>query len=690
MKHSTRLALLSLAGAGALALAGCGGSSGNGDPGNAASGDTTIPMQGTADAPVVLSGVVATGAAMPGASVQVFDRRGASVGQGTSDAQGQYRATLAAGAQSPFVVVATLDDTRLVSVSPGAGSATANVTPVTNLIAARLASNGDPARLVEDVQSAPSRLEAAGVQAAVDGVVTMLQPVLDAIGVTGNPLTTAFAADGSGQDRLLDAIQVSVRPTGTESNIEITVKTLPSASDAAPLSLQFTNHASAVPALPAIAPADLGTDNANALVTDLLERMTACYALAPSERVTDGDNAGSTVAAAACRTLFSNDDPATFLSNGARVGPNAAYGGLFRNGANVRFDRGNLEFFRANGDRVISYRWVAPDGSSDNENAVTRKEGGRLKLIGNQYAYNATVRPFVQHRELINAPAYSHIDTGYNLHVANVTSGGASIFAKVEVTTPRGNRLTLRPTAGLAYLAIEGAGGVPTGTPVVRLNGRYTDPSTPGHPKDKDTGLFYGDTAYFTEDVIRAIPDQSVWKFEFFPADPALPSVIQHYRTVSRALTLAEASVVPMARLAPAARRSLLEATAANAFGVYVFSNAPSVDSPNLARLTLDGEPEYWQVPPLALGPTSINVFGRAPATAPGVPGLRYNDGIGVRSTARNAVIPCARQSQADLHCDPSLPNQFARGSNINAIELWARSGRQVEHSMMTGLYRID
>jgi hypothetical protein len=102
------------------------------------------------------------------------------------------------------------------------------------------------------------------------------------------------------------------------------------------------------------------------VIADLAARLNACYALPAAQRVSDGTNAGSTLVAPACRTLFSQDDPTTFLSNGARVGPaqTAAYSSLFRDGAvGLRWEAGAFDFYRANGDWIVSYKVVLPDGT---------------------------------------------------------------------------------------------------------------------------------------------------------------------------------------------------------------------------------------------------------------------------------------------------------------------------------------
>ncbi|MCZ8098919.1 MAG: hypothetical protein O9972_13485 [Burkholderiales bacterium] len=456
--------------------------------------------------------------------------------------------------------------------------------------------------------------------AAVGAVMTALRPLADHVGANGDPIRTRFAVDGAGHDRLLDTIQVSVRPTGTESNVEITVRTRPRSEDAPPVSLSFTTRDAAIPALSAstVNPATIGSDNIAALIVDLLARTEACCALPRAERVTDGSNPGSTVAAPQCRGLFVGDDPSTFLSNGARVGPQGVFRGDFGTGSGVRFDRGTFEFRRADGDFVISYRWTARDGSTDNDTLVARREGSVLKFIGNQCICDAPVRPIAQHRDLIRSPQWSSIATGYNMWIAKV------------VTTPRGTQLTLLPTPGLSQLALAGPDGSLSGSGVLWLNGRFLDPASPGHPRDREPSMLSANPADWSDDAIRAIPR---------------PVGVAH-------------RVLPR-RPGGAERRADLS------------HDQPCADTRR----------------DRAHAVRRVGVFGRAPSVG-ATQGARFTDGTNVPRAWRHALVRCSRQSLADTHCDPTYPGHFAQGTMLFALELWGRNARQVELSKRVGVYR--
>ena len=698
MKRSVKNAGMVLASASLLSLVACGG--GSSTPSTA--GSSTTPVAGPAPAPApttfTLSGTAATGAALSGATIKVTDKDGAEVCSVLAAADGTYSCTIPLTAKGPFVIVATLDEQSLVSTVAEAVTSTANVTPLTNLIAARLSPSGDPANLVNELKANGALYDKAALKAKVDDLLIALKPLLDALGDGTNPITGTFKADGSGHDRLLDAVQVSVRPDGSGSNIEVTVKTSGAAA-AAPIAVTFRSNIVAAPTLPTVTAASLPVAGVPVLLSGLLAKLTACYALPAADRVTIIVNTGlesaSTIKAPACKALFLSDDPSTYLSNGQKIGSSRTvnnFSGIFREGATgVKFDRGNLEFLRANGDMVITYRWTDALNNTDNDQVVVRKVGDELRLIGNQYAYAGSVRALVQHRDFINTPAFTYLSTGYNIAIKNMTDpvSGSAIFSKVEVTTPNGNILNFVPSAGRSNLVIQGASG-PTNTSVLRLAAKYSDPTTLGNPADKESGPLFFKAQQLTDAELSSIPDQGVWSLKYVHADVSKADVVQTYKTTSRAPTLAEAGYMSFANVTPTWRAQAIASTSAN--GVFVFANFPTAASPNRIDFSADGNLDAWMVPSGALAPTSVTAFGRAArlAATPNVLGVAFDDGVTVATNARKAMINCSSQSASDLHCDASLTSQYAKGGTVNSIELWARSPRQVEISKMIAIYKLQ
>ena len=522
MTRTLRLHCLALASLAALGLTACGGGGSSGDTPAAA---TPAPV--ATPAAVTLSGTAATGAPFSGASLTVTDKRGQTVGSVAAiGADGSYSVTLDAGAQAPFVLTARRDGEQLVSVHDSARSGTVNVTPVTTLLAARLSPSGDPARLADEVASGAATVDTAALAARLEEIRALLQPLLQATGTQGDDLLRGrFRTDGQGQDRLLDSLKITITPDSDRStNIQITIRQHTD-DGREPASVGFNSATAAtVPTLPAVAAESLVGDGTSTLVADLMTRLTACYALPLAERVdsTAATAGPANVIAAACRSLFVDGEPAGYLHSGARVGAAGAFGGLYRaNAVGVSFGRGTYEFGRANGDLVVSYTTTNPNtgNSTDTGTVVARRvtsAAGRaeLRLIGNQYAYDGGVAAYHQRRRFLtlDQSAYDYHSVGYTLNVANTTDGaGRPLFDHVVVTSPKGNTLTLKPTAGSSYLVLVKNGGTLTGTNFVRLRSRFIDAQTGGHPSQRDPGLFFVQNDLDDEGV-SDLSAQSSWR----------------------------------------------------------------------------------------------------------------------------------------------------------------------------------
>lgn len=679
MKRAITRLGLALAGAAVLLLQGCGGSGG---------GDPPPPTEAT------LTGVAATGAPFAGALVTLFDASGTVRGTTTVALDGSYSLTIPAATEAPLVLEASRDTDTLVSAFAETRSTRLNITPLTHLIAARLASDGDPLSLRAD----SAAVTQANLDARVAEVKRILEPLLEAIGDDTDPLTGDFSADGAGHDKVLDAVQVDIRPAGASSNIEITVRV---ASDE-PVKTTFSSTASSPPALPdEIDAADLPPDGIAQMVADMADRLTACYAVPFAQRVrgvSGGamavEGTASDVLAPACRTLFLDDDPATFLNNGYRVGRNAsnvgAFSSLFRSGATgVVFSDAKLELVRANQDLVFSYRTTDAQGNTGRDTLIARNVGGVLHLVGNQYVYEASVRPYAQDRDFLNQPAATYLSTGYDVFIPNRLDGsGNAVFSKVEVTAPDGAVLTYRPSGGRTAMVIAKADGSLTGSSVVRLAGRFKDAATPGNPAQHEPNLYFVSPQY-SEQQIVALAEQGLWRLEFFHADATQANVVQHYRTLARAATLDEFAATPLPQMTDAAKAEVR--TESSQHGVVIFGPV-SASAPNRADLSAAGDTDFWTVPPRALPPTQVTIFGAGPDPDGAGPQTRvsFDDVAGVPPTARKVVITCSPSGNADNHCDNSTGVlQYAEGTVINSIQLYAIQPRFAGVARMYVTYYI-
>lgn len=170
-----------------LVMAGCGGGGGDSAP----SGPTT---QG----PLTLSGVVAARTAAPSRTVDVKCASG--TGTATSNSDGSYTVTVTEG-QLPCVLrAAGTADGDLYSVAYGSGrTATANLTPLTQLVVASMA-GGTPATFYGNFGADTAALVTA---ARVDAAVSTVQADLTTRGINasgvGNPVTAVLVPAGTTQ-----------------------------------------------------------------------------------------------------------------------------------------------------------------------------------------------------------------------------------------------------------------------------------------------------------------------------------------------------------------------------------------------------------------------------------------------------------------------------------------------------------
>lgn len=684
-----------LAGTLMLALAGCGGSSVNSGAGG---GTTTSPIGLTA------RGVAATGAAFTGAVITVVDSRGVTVGQSQPvGTDGTYSITLDAAAVAPFVLVATRTDANgatqtLVSVIPSASATTANITPITTLIASRLSPSGDPGKLASELASGSAVISAQAVADTVTEVQAILAPLLTATSTTAvNPLTGTFSTDGTGYDRLLDSVNITFLPASpTTTNIEISVRQ-EVADGQQPTNLSFSSDTTNVTPLPAIDPATLVADGTSAKITQFLQALTACYALPVNERA----SAPSTVLAPACLDVFHNGDPTLFRSNGGTVSSTGAFSGLFNpNAVGVVFSQGTYEFTRDNADRdiVVGYKSTSPGGSESYDSFVLRTStsDGKLRLIGNQYRFPGRVAAYQQRRNFISLgqEAYDYFSTGYVLDIANRQRPGnlGPVFNRVVVTTPTGAVLMLQPSGNSSFLGLVKAGPVVSGTSFVRLRSEYVDGSTSRpHPRDVDPTLFFVADPDRTEASLAAAKSQGSWKFEYYlnfddPATPqddmAVPEV-QYYKNRARALTIAELRTQGLAQLTPgliAEIRSGTEPAGMQDAGQIVFVAGDPGD------ISTEGGGNGWSVATGQLPPTQITMFGRSPRTGSNA---NFTDSVEVRSTARQATVACSQQSVTDDHCLNGGPT-FAEGSRLSGLHLSARDVAGREYANFYALYQLN
>lgn len=180
--------------AAAVLLAACGGGSG---------GSNTAT-------PLTLAGTAATGAAIAGATVEAKCANG--TGSATTQADGRYSIEIASGSLPCVLAVRPATGAVLHSAIDGSGAASVNVniTPLSELVVAKLAA-GAPSDLFTNFDAAAqAKITAAALDAAIAAVTVALQGAVDLAGINPikDPLVAANASTaGNTLDQKLDQLQ---------------------------------------------------------------------------------------------------------------------------------------------------------------------------------------------------------------------------------------------------------------------------------------------------------------------------------------------------------------------------------------------------------------------------------------------------------------------------------------------------
>jgi len=224
LRYVIRAILTAASVAGALVLAGCGSSSSG----------TPTPADNPTTPTILISGVAATGGpitpAMNGVVTIQDSASPAHTASTPTDGNGVYSFTAAqlSGWTTPFLMEinyklagveynlhSAATETDLTS-----GSATINITPLTDLVIANLA--GTIASNVFKNQSTyVNQLTSTALSAGAQALAAQIAPVLAAQGVSSSVdlFRQSFSADGTGLDAVLDALKVTQDPVTNTATI---------------------------------------------------------------------------------------------------------------------------------------------------------------------------------------------------------------------------------------------------------------------------------------------------------------------------------------------------------------------------------------------------------------------------------------------------------------------------------------
>lgn len=427
------MAVAAVAVSAAFAMAACGG--GGGSSGNRATTSNATPTS--------MAGTVAVGGSVVGANITVIDATGKSVAT-TSDELGNYSISLS-GLTAPLLVVAS-DPTgvhpTLASVVASIPTGTSapvigNVTTLTTAVAALLTTSGNPLELTGN-GSLSSLAQTSSVTAAIAKLNTALSNILPANGLTAasfDPVGTAFTANQTGADAVIDAVQVVPAPTGGSQII----------SSASPSNGIALNQSTSV-STPLAAPPASAT-----YLSQVVTALTQCL--------------GGT--SSAC----SNAIDASYKENGFTTFA-TAHPKIAASGVTIGTPQ-TLEFFTGTGgvqEALVSIPYTTSGGVAGTEVTVVQQtSGGAWDIIGNQQQYNVSIWSYLSRWQFLdpNDTQYNRYESGLNISIP-VGGVNPSNLASASVTGPGINGtlyLVPRAASGNSTLALTPTvqTGVPTG-----------------------------------------------------------------------------------------------------------------------------------------------------------------------------------------------------------------------------------
>lgn len=690
-----------------LSLAACGGGGGG-------SAVTDSSSQSLA-----VTGVAATGAPMANATLQIYGKDGIAIlaTPVTINPDGTYAATIPATATGPFVFEVDNGNEKIYSVLPDKTGNVVNVTPLSNLIAAKLSATGNPSTLASELAASTATVSSSTTTAATTSVMTALQPLATALSLnsTLNPLTTTFSANGSGFDRMLDSLDVKIEPKGTSSQIEITMKQSVDEDKDLP-KISFAHNATPT-VLPTVDATKLVGSGLTPKIQALLDKLTACYADPLSSRISAGGTTAANIQSQNCKDAFIGSNPAGYKSNGMLIAKTQHFGGMFTADTSAGVVFSDPKFFYqvgtsvasgpTQGDIVFGYRWKDEYGNFQIEKNVARVDtDGKLRLIGNQYVYDGGVGPYSQRRNYLKQAASTFNSTGYSFNLSCQQLNqyrNAGKIVKVNVTSPGNRKITLVPNLtngicnygyfviatpknsnGAATLDGMGDPSNATGTGFVRLQTQYeTGATTPAnHPRTLDKKLAYiggPDGTDLTNDQIEDIPQFGTWTFEYYTAKTAgsVPVATQYYKTTARALTIdGFKKLVKLPELTADLKTKLTnDSVCSQANPTYCYFS--QLSGPFVATWSKSADPGL--VPAMYMA----RVYGLKDKTDGTFPS--YEDSLKFPSSRSTASILCGQgETTVQSYCTGTSPSTASFGTNatIDALDLVSRApdGTDVSH----------
>jgi hypothetical protein len=415
-----------------------------------------------------LGGVIAVGAPIANAQVTLLCGNGGSPKSTTADSNGGYSFTDLSGCSAPYVVKAVGDvggtQEAYVSVLPTTitGATNLNVTPITNAIAATLASDGDPLKLANDLANQKSLITETAVSARVTALKASLSGALSTAGLPADfdLMKTKFTANGAGFDKVLDNLKVDVKATGVTianasgavvDDMKNITGTAP-AADFSSAAITISNTTNFSTPLPAIPSAVLD----NSLADVFQSQLNNCFAASSASRGSIG-NLG-----VACQSLqiasdYLNDGRSASTEFGGRLASALYDNAKFGKPEVIRFLSSDTNDTRA----LISIPLLRADSVPETIQTVVEQStatGGVLKLRGNQRPFFfdisgsvSKITRLVKRGTSVAGEKSTYFLTGLNVFLDYNIGSASTKIRYVKVTGPA------LPAGGL-YLRKGGAG----------------------------------------------------------------------------------------------------------------------------------------------------------------------------------------------------------------------------------------
>ena len=433
-----------------LTLAACGGGGG---------GSTSNTLSGTA----------ATGAAMAGASIEVYNASGIKVATATADSTGKYTSSALLG-EGPYVIKATSGTTELYSVQSSADGSVVNVTPLSNLVATLLSPTGNAGNLVTEFGADKTLLSSTGINDKKTIVKSIAAPVANVIsGIDANfdVINTAMVANGTGLDQVLDIVRIGITHEGDSSSISVTYM-MANNADSEPQIITFNSSDTRSTVIASVngvryTSGDVYDSSLMAKVLVWINRNNECNKVPPAQRWT-GSTGSKVFTAEICKKLFFNNDQSIFKANGLNT--EQVWGPSFsdRTWSVDTLSEPEYVYSTSDGEVMVKAKAIL---FNDDDTTYTRyyffnltpdsNNNNELRARGNGYNYETTVNSINYIRYFPYSSGYDYTYSGYEFDIPSTGTRGDSSIAPTSYAKTVQSAVVTTPSGGKTYLKNDGS-----------------------------------------------------------------------------------------------------------------------------------------------------------------------------------------------------------------------------------------